>query len=157
MKLKLIFLLFLSFATGNISAQLNTVHFEEIENLQQIEKRNIIVFIYADWCKYCKVMQNKTFKNNEIVKILNEKYYFISFNAESRNPIQFNGQTFNFKANGVNSGIHELAVSLGTINNQVAYPSICILNNKNEIIFQHNSFLNTADVSKILKSAPDNP
>ena len=132
-------------------AQLNRVQFEQIDSLQTIEKRNAIVFIHTDWCKYCSVMKSKTFKNKEVIKTLNEKFYFIDFNAEDKRKIAFNHSTFDFKHNGSNSGVHELATELGTIKNQISYPVLCVLNYKNEIIFQQNSFLNAKDLLLILE------
>lgn len=132
-------------------AQLNRVQFEQIDSLQTMEKRNVIVFIHTDWCKYCTVMKSKTFKNKEVIKTLNEKFYFIDFNAEKKRKIAFNHSTFAFKPNGANSGVHELATELGTIKNQISYPVLCILNSKNEIVFQHNSFLNAKDLLLILE------
>jgi hypothetical protein len=42
-------------------------------------------------------------------------------------------------------------MELGTINNQISYPVLCVLNYKNEIVFQHNSFLNAKDLLLILE------
>ncbi len=147
-KLIYIFISFWFFNQG--FAQLNSIQFEQIDSLQKVEKRNIIVFIHTDWCKYCQVMKSKTFKNDEVIKTINEKFYFVDFNGEEKRKIFFNNATFNFKPNGGNSGVHELAIQLGTINNQINYPILCILNYKNEIIFQSNSFLNSRDLIKIL-------
>ena len=132
-------------------SQLNLVPFEQIDSLQKIEKRPVIVFIHAHWCKYCKVMQNKTFKNATLINLINTNFYFVSFDAEEKRKINFNHSEFNFKPNGSNSGIHELAIALGTQNNQVNYPVLCILNDKNEIILQHTSFLNAKDLIFILR------
>ena len=132
-------------------AQLNLVQFEQIDSLQKVEKRNVIVFIHTDWCKYCKAMHNKTFKNERVIKTISEKFYFIDFDAEEKRKIIFNNATFHFKPNGANSGIHELATELATIDKQISYPTVCVLNNKNEIIFQYNSFLNAKDLMAILQ------
>ena len=147
------FICFISFfwAIPQGFAQLNFIDFEQIDSLQQAEKRNVIVFIHTDWCKYCKVMHDKTFKNATVVKLVNDKFYFVDFNAEEKREIVFNENTFVFKPNGSNSGIHELAMELGTIDKQISYPVLCVLNEKNEIIFQHNSFLNAKDLIKILE------
>lgn len=134
-----------------VFAQLKTVQFEEIETLQKIEKRNIIVFIHTDWCKYCKTMQNTTFKNTELITVLNNKFYFVNFIAEDKRKIAFNNKTFDFKPNGSKSGVHELALQLGTIDMQISYPTLCILNDKYEIIFQHNSFMNAKELIIILE------
>ncbi|WP_395046635.1 thioredoxin family protein [Flavobacterium sp.] len=133
-------------------SQLQLSKFEEIDSLQKVEKRKVIVFIHTNWCKYCTVMQSKTFKNEIVQNEINERFYFISFDAEEKQKIVFNKNTFVYKPNGDNSGIHELAIELGTINNQINYPVLCVLNDKNEIVFQHNSYLNAKQLIKILKS-----
>ena len=139
-------------AIPNGFSQLNLSKFEEIDNLQKIEKRKVIIFIHTNWCKYCTAMQSKTFKNQIVQNEINERFYFVSFDAEEKQKIVFNKNIFVFKPNGDNSGIHELAIELGTINNQINYPVLCVLNDKNEIVFQHNSYLNAKQLIKILKS-----
>ncbi len=131
-------------------AQLRTFNFEQIDSLQAIQKRKIVVFIYADWCKFCHVMKNTTFKYKEVIEELNSDFYFISFNAEEKQKIIFNNRIFDYKSSGNNSGIHELAIGLGTINKQVSFPVVCVLNDKNEIFFQQNTFLNAKEFKNIL-------
>ena len=133
-----------------VFAQLKMVQFEQIDSLQKIEKRNIVVFIHTDWCKYCKTMQNTTFKNTELITLLNNKFYFVDFDAEDKRKIVFNEKVFDFKPNGSKTGVHELALQLGTIDKQISYPSLCILNDKYEIIFQFNSFMNAKDLMAVL-------
>lgn len=132
-------------------AQLNLRKFEEIDSLQKIEKRKVIVFLHTDWCKFCAVFKSKTLKNEAIIQLLNEKFYFIDFNAEEKQTITFNNQKFQFKPSGVNSGTHELAIQLAKINDKINYPTLCFLNENNEIIFQHNGFLNTKDFKLLLE------
>lgn len=133
--------------------QLKTYQFEQIDSLQKIEPRNCFIFIHTNWCKYCAAMQNTTLKNDSIVKILNTKFYTVSLNAEERRSISFQNHTFNYKPNGPNTGTHELADQLSTIKGEVTYPTICMLNPKNEIIFQYNEFVSSKQLKKILKSA----
>jgi len=93
------------------------------------------------------MMQNSTFKNEEVIKELNENFYFISFDAEDKNDITFNNHIFKFKPKGPNSGIHELAESLS---NQT-YPTITILNPDYTILTQIESMTNTETLLQILK------
>lgn len=134
----------------SLFAQIKTVRFEQIESLQKIEKRNVVVFIHTDWCKYCQTMQNTTFKNDSIIYKLNTQFYFIDLNAEQKENIVFNGRTFKYKPTGTNTGIHELAEQLATVDNQVAYPTLCFLNSNKEIIFQYYQFINSTDLSTLL-------
>jgi thioredoxin-related protein len=148
-KLLLLLLLFSVIPSG--FAQLNMVSFEQIDSLQKIQKRKVVVFIHTDWCQFCHAMKNTTFKNEHIIKELNDNFYFIDFNAEEKRTILFNKATFKFKSTGNTSGIHELAIQLGTINKQLNYPALCVLNSENEIIFQDNNYINPKEFQLILE------
>ncbi len=93
-------------------------------------------------------MENTTFKNEKVVKTLNNDFYFITFNAEQKAPVNFQNHTFKYKHTGKNTGIHELAESLGTYQSKISYPTTVIMNKNKEIIFQYpyllkpNEFLN---------------
>ena len=148
-KLLLLLLLFSVIPFG--FAQLNLVSFEQIDSLQNIEKRKVIVFIHTNWCQFCHAMKNTTFKNESIIKELNNTFYFIAFNAEEKRTITFNKSAFKFKSTGNTSGIHELAIQLGTINKQLNYPALCVLNSENEIIFQDNNYIKPKEFKLILE------
>ena len=148
-KLILIIVFFGISSTG--FCQLKHYSFEEIDRLQQIQKRKIIVFIHTDWCQFCQRMKNTTFKNQEIIDKLNADFYFIDFNAEEKRDVSFNNQTFRYQPSGNNVGIHELAVALGTVNNQILYPVLCVLNEQNEIILQYSNYISPSDFKLILE------
>lgn len=150
--MKKLFLILLFFGTTFSGfCQLKSRTFEEIDSLQQIQRRKIIVFIHTDWCQFCQRMKSTTFKNQEIIQQLNANFYFIDFNAEERRDISFQNKTFQFNPTGNNVGVHELALQLGTINKQITYPVLCVLNEKNEIIFQYNNYLNQRDFKQLLE------
>ncbi len=147
MKFSLVVLLFTNLCFG----QLNKVAFEQIEALQQSEKRNIVVFIHADWCKFCHRTENTTLQDSTVINLLNNRFYYIDFNAEEKRIIRFNNTYFAYKPSGTNTGIHELAEALATLKGKVSYPSICVLNPQYEIIFQYNQFLNATNCIEVLK------
>ena len=148
---KLVLIIFFFGITSTGFCQLQSRSFEAIDSLQQIQKRKIIVFIHTDWCQYCQKMKSTTFKNQEIIQSLNSDFYFIDFNAEQKQDISFNNQTFKYQPAGNNVGVHELALQLGTMNNQIVYPVLCVLNEKNEIILQYNNYLNPKDFKLLLE------
>jgi thioredoxin-related protein len=132
-------------------AQLKTYSFEEAEKLAKENPKPFVVFIHTSWCNYCKMMENSTFKNSEIINILNSDFYFISLDAESKKDIHFNNHTFHFKPKGQNTGIHELATALATINSQVVYPTVAILQTDFSIVFQKGSFLSSNELLAVLE------
>lgn len=150
MKKNYIILLLLFFAFP-IFGQIKSYSFSEVERLNKIAPKPIVVFIHTSWCKYCKLMENSTFKNQETIQIVNENFYFVSLDAEEKADITFLNHTFTFKPTGQNTGIHELATELATINNEVVYPTITILGNNYSILFQKHSFTNEKELKTILQ------
>ncbi|TPG32365.1 thioredoxin family protein [Flavobacterium pectinovorum] len=148
---KLTIIIFLLGITSTGFCQLKSRSFEAIDSLQQIQKRKIIVFIHTDWCKFCQSMKNTTFKNQEIIEDLNFNFYFVDLNGEEKRDIIFNNQVFKYQPSGNNVGVHELALQLGTMNNQIVYPVLCVLNEKNEIIMQYSNYLNPKDFKLLLE------
>lgn len=132
-------------------SQLKEYSFEQLEDLQIQESKKVVVFIYTDWCKYCKIMKNSTFKNESIINILNQNFYFIKLNGEEKRVINFAEQEFKYKPNSLNNGVHELAEILGEIDGKLIYPALVILNPDYEIIYQNASLLNARDLGEILQ------
>jgi thioredoxin-related protein len=132
-------------------AQLKTYTFEEAEKLSKENPKPFVIFIHTSWCDYCKMMENSTFKNPEIINVLNNNFYFISLDAESKKDIHFNNHKFQFIPKGQNTGIHELATALATINSQVVYPTVTILQTDFSIVFQKHSFLSSKELLNILE------
>ncbi len=128
--------------------QLKTYSFEEIDTLEV--QKPMVVFLNADWCTYCKAMENTTFKNKKVIDALNQDFFFVSFNGESKDPIKFQHRTFSYKRTGKNTGVHELAEALGNYKGKLSYPTTVILNTKKEIIFQYPYFLRPKAFLKIL-------
>ncbi|MDP9956734.1 thioredoxin-related protein [Epilithonimonas hungarica] len=133
--------------SGICLSQIKNHQFEELENLQQTENRNIIIFIKTDWCNFCKAMENTTFKNQKVSGSINQNFYFIRFDAEEKRDIDFTGKIFRYKPTGINTGIHELAETL--TEGKTTYPGLIILNPQNEIIFQYNGYLKSSELLNI--------
>lgn len=153
MKNTLLLLLVLFYAMPSGFAQLKTHTFQEAEQLSKVNPKPIVVFIHTSWCNYCKMMEKSTFKNKEVVAELNDNFYFVSFDAETKEQILFNNHTFNFKPTGTNTGIHELATALATINGQVVYPTVTILGTDQSILFQQDSVIRAKAMLSILQKA----
>tara|TARA_B100001059_G_scaffold94113_1_gene93374 strand:- start:1302 stop:1772 length:471 start_codon:yes stop_codon:yes gene_type:complete len=140
----------IAFSFNKGHAQLNTVSFAELDTLQKGEQRNVVVFIHTDWCKYCLQMKGTTFRNDSVVNVLNKLFYVVDLNAESKKDITYGGHEFKFKPTGSNTGIHELAEQLGLINGKLDFPTVSVLNAKNEIVFQNGGLLQTDELLAVL-------
>lgn len=74
--------------------EINWITFEQLDDSLSRKPKKVFISFYADWCTYCKKMDRVTFKNNEVIDILNSEYYAIKMNAESKDTILFGGKTY---------------------------------------------------------------
>lgn len=132
------------------SAQLNSWSFREVDSMLKVSPRPVIVFIQTSWCTYCQLMKERTLKDEKIIALLNDQFYFIPFNAEERKVISFRGQRFKYKAYGNNTGLNELAPMLASEKGRLAYPAISVINTKDEIILRKSGFLTAQQLHQLL-------
>lgn len=151
MKKRLFILLLFFWAIPSGFAQLKIHTFEEAEQLAAENPKPFVVFTHTSWCKFCKMMENSTFKNVEISNKLNDSFYFIALDAENKQDIRFNKHTFQYQPTGTNTGIHELATALAADKNQVIYPTLTILGPDYSIVFQQASYLKAQDLLMVLE------
>lgn len=144
----IVFFLFLVFPAFG---QNKWYSFTEVEMLNKTTPKPILVFVNTSWCKYCKMMENSTFKNQEVMQLLSESFYLVSLDAEEQSDITFLNHTFQFKPNGKNTGVHELATELATINNEIIYPTITLLATDYSVLFQKHSYTNAKELIAILQ------
>jgi len=113
------------------SAEISWIDFETAYDSYKESGKKVFIYIYTDWCSYCKRMENSTFTNDSVIALLNENFIPIKFNAESKEGIRFMEQEFNFVNQG-NRGYHELAAAL--LQGKMAFPSVVFLSENFEMI-----------------------
>ena len=109
-------------AIGTEALQWNAV--SELSKLQAQNPKKVIVDVYTDWCKWCKVMDEKTFSDPALIQYLNENYHMVKLNAETKEALNFNGKQFSYVKNG-RRGYNTLAAAL--LGSRMSYPSFVVL------------------------------
>ncbi|MDT0554248.1 thioredoxin family protein [Urechidicola vernalis] len=148
--MKQISVVLLFFFSSLTFGQLKTYSFEEVDVLQKSDPKPVFIFIHTDWCKVCHLMKNTTLKNKRIIKKLNNDFYTIMFNGESKEDIIFHNQKYVYKPSGPTTGTHELAYEIGMLDGQLAFPTTCILDKNYDIVFQFNMSLSKNELMMIL-------
>ena len=150
MKSKIFFLtIFLSIAFNGFS-QLKTYQFRELDSLQSISKKPVLVLMHTSWCQYCAAMMNAATTNSKLYEVLNEDFYFVLFDAEGKNDIKFNKQNYHYKPNGLNNGFNELAIELTKGRGGLVFPNFIFLNDKYEVVYHYASYLKPKDFINLL-------
>lgn len=132
-----------------------TIQWKDFRNFSTQDETNdkkYFVYVYTDWCGYCKKMTGSTFQDEEVVSLLNEKFIPVKFNAESKDPVQFRGHEFKFVASG-SRGYHEFAAAL--TQNRLSYPTVVFLDEKMNMIQPLPGYRSAQELSIILRFLGD--
>ncbi len=111
-------------AASDQAEKINWMSWEEAYEANKKTPKKIFVDIYTDWCGWCKKMDKSTFVDPAIVKVMNEDFYAVKFDAEQKGDIIFNEATFSFVQQG-RRGSHQLAFAL--LDGRMSYPSFVLL------------------------------
>jgi thioredoxin-related protein len=96
--------------------------FEEAVKMNEKAPKKIFIDVYTHWCGWCKKMDAGTFMDDTIANYMNEKYYAVKLDAETKDTIHFKNQSFAFRPEYKSN---EFAVSL--LNGQMSYPTFVFL------------------------------
>jgi len=124
----------------------NTLVWHSIDQIEKLQAQNpketkkVIVDVYTNWCRWCQVMDQKTFTDAALIKYLNENYYMVKFNAEIKDELTFKGKKYAYQGNG-KKGFNTLAAEL--TQGKLSYPSFVVLDEQ----------LNTLQVTRGYKDA----
>lgn len=86
--------------------------------------KKVFVDVYTDWCGWCKKMDKDTFQNPEVAAYMAQNFYMVKMDAEAKEPIEYDGRTFKYVAQG-RRGYHELAAAL--LQGKMSYPTVIFL------------------------------
>lgn len=123
----LIFIFFISLfilSGQEKSEKVKWYSFTEAVKLSKDNPKKLFIDVYTDWCGWCIKMDKETFEHPEISKILNNYYYPVKFDAESKDPIKFKGELFINKGEKSRNP-HQLAIAL--LQGEMSYPSVAYM------------------------------
>lgn len=123
MKLWVYIILFLATIVEVSSQEISWVKFEDLNDSLRVNEKPLMIFIHAEWCKYCKIQENTTFKDSAVIEKLNKQFYCLKLNAETSDSIQFLNRIY-IKSN---TSYHELANFLGAENKTLTFPTTVFL------------------------------
>lgn len=123
---KYLFALTLFFAISITAQEVQWISWEEAVTLSKTDAnpKKVFVDVYTDWCGWCKKMDKDTFQNPQVAAYMAENFYMVKMDAEGKEPIEYDGRTFKFVAQG-RRGYHELAAAL--LQGKMSYPTVIFL------------------------------
>jgi len=70
------------FSTTGASDEIKWHSYNQGLALAKQEEKKVFVHFYADWCAYCKKMENETLKNPAVIDYLNQNFIPVRVNSD---------------------------------------------------------------------------
>ena len=139
------------FIINSCSAQegnqkIHWMSFEEAVKKNETVKKKIFIDIYTHWCGWCKRMDAGTFMVDSIANYMNEKFYAVKLDAETKDSIHFKDKVFGFRPEYKSN---EFAVSL--LNGQMSYPTFVFLDENVNMLSPLPGYQTPEQLSPVLK------
>jgi thioredoxin-related protein len=110
----------------NTKDKINWITLQELEEQYTKTPKPILIDIYTTWCGWCKEMDRTTYKHDKLSTYINEHFYAIKFDAESKAPITLNNKIYKYNKQ---YKTHDLAIYL--TNGQLSYPTTVFMGGTN--------------------------
>ncbi|MHC5308476.1 thioredoxin fold domain-containing protein [Myroides sp. LJL116] len=119
-------------------------------------KENTILFYTASWCSYCLLMEKKIWKDPAIREYIKLKYNFIVLKEDSKKQysIEDNGVLYSFNESNWPT---QLFHCLQQYNRETLYPTLVIIDKRNQIIFKHQGYIKKRELEVVLSLLEVNP
>ncbi|MBU1053572.1 MAG: thioredoxin fold domain-containing protein [Proteobacteria bacterium] len=111
-----------TFATDDIKWH----KYDEAKKLCNNNQEKLFIYFYSDSCRYCREMENKTFKDKTVTDILNNNFIPVKINGDNERNL-----TFTYKVRG--------------------WPGLLFVDDKEEVIFKHLGYIPPEMFKSILK------
>lgn len=134
-------------------AKINWMSLEQAYEANQKEPRKAIVDVYTSWCGWCKVMDQKTFTDERVIDYINQKFYAIKLDAETKDTIKIGTQKYVWmEENGYNQAGVALAISEG----RISFPTISYLDESFKLITPIQGYQDAKQFHQVITFFGDN-
>jgi len=117
----------------------------EAVKLNAVHPKKIYIDVYTHWCGWCKKMDYSTFSDKQIIQEMNEDYYPVKLDAETKDSIQFMNHSFKYLSP---YQANEIAVAL--LGGKMGYPTTVLMDENQKIITRIPGYLDSDQLKDIL-------
>ncbi len=148
---KLILIFFLislssSKVTPSTHDKLAWIDIDQLNVKMKSESKPILIDLYTNWCYWCKVMDKKTYTNSKVISYINEHFYPVKFDAESKEIIKWKNKDYSYNE------IYKVSdFTLYVTNGQPGFPTTVIVPDEKSDPVAISGFMEPKELEPILK------
>lgn len=131
--------------------EIEWLSFPQLSDSLDVNPKPVFLFFHTDWCSYCRKMEKDVFTNKEVIKILNNQFYAVKFDAESKESFIFDGQLLKNSNLQSKASLHEIVVLLASRKEGFAFPTTLIFDKNFRVIKRKFSYLSSKKLLDLLK------
>ena len=137
----------LAFSQNEKEGLVKWLTFKEAQEKNKLVQKPFLVDIYTDWCGWCRHMMKTTYSNEGLAAYINNNFYPVKFDAETKDTIEYNGKIYKPLSKEPKTP-HELAVKF--LGNSLSYPSTMFITNNFEYNLLTQGFLEDKKIEPVL-------
>ena len=88
------FLPFFVFSQEEVKNQIYWIPLEKAKELATKNNRKILIFFHKEYCPYCDDMQNLTFRDPNVIKMINDNFLAVKIDSRTKDTIIYNGKAY---------------------------------------------------------------
>jgi thioredoxin-related protein len=125
----------------------NWLSISEAQEKYKTNPKPMLIDIYTDWCGWCKHMMKTTYSNPNLAAYINNFFYPVKFDAETKDTIIYNGIVYKPTSKAPKTP-HELAIKF--LGNNLSYPSTIFIANNYEFNLLSQGYLDEKKIEPLL-------
>ncbi len=127
-------------------SKVNWLTVSEVTAAYNNNPKPIIIDVYTNWCGWCRVMEKETYSNEAVSSYINENYYAVKFNAETKDTVDFGGVKY-----GYNPAYNANEFAVYLLSGKMGYPTTILLSSINAQPAPLAGFLKPSEIEPPLK------
>jgi thioredoxin-related protein len=143
--------LLISCISFNSYAQIEWRSIEQATELSIQTPRKMMVDFYTSWCGWCKKLDATTFKDSSVVNYVNEKFWAVKLNAETRDTIKLGNDNYIYIPEQKSNQFAHLL-----LNGKLTYPTIVFIDEKKQILTAVPGYMEAPVLMKVMKYFGEN-
>lgn len=126
--------------------KINWLTMDEVNVKMKSDPKPVIIDLYTDWCYWCKVMDKKTYTNSKVISYINQHFYAVKLNAETKDDVKWDNKNYEY-----NSGDKINDFALYVTQGQLAFPNTVIFPEMQKPPAAIPGFMEPKEIEVILK------